>query len=115
MRRVPKGAAPERRGAAVTRSPRRRLRESLAQAEPEAGPAQLEQLLEQRVSFASTCCLPGAAPLLCAAKVPHIPPFLRSSLPRGQTAPGLPLRSSLLPQVSSELGEVCNKESCLLG
>ncbi|KAF4802754.1 Vitamin D-binding protein [Turdus rufiventris] len=64
---------------------KKRLRESLAQAEPEAGPAQLEQLLEQRVSFASTCCLPGAAPLLCAAKV------------------------------SSELGEVCNKESCLLG
>ncbi|TRZ18677.1 hypothetical protein HGM15179_008430 [Zosterops borbonicus] len=64
---------------------KKRLRESLAQAEPEASPARLEQLLEQRVSFASTCCLPGAPPLLCAAKV------------------------------SSELAEVCKKESCLLG
>uniref|UniRef100_A0A8C3NVE8 Vitamin D-binding protein n=1 Tax=Cyanoderma ruficeps TaxID=181631 RepID=A0A8C3NVE8_9PASS len=64
---------------------KKRLRESLAQAEPEASPAQLEQLLEQRVSFASTCCLPEAPPLLCASKV------------------------------SSELGEVCKKESCLLG
>ncbi|KAM7052367.1 vitamin D-binding protein [Acridotheres tristis] len=64
---------------------KKRLRETLAQAEPEASPAQLEQLLEQRVSFASTCCLPEAPPLLCAAKV------------------------------SSDLGEVCNKESCLLG
>ncbi|NWX61220.1 VTDB protein, partial [Promerops cafer] len=45
------------------------LRESLAHAEPEASPAQLEQLLEQRVSFASTCCLPDAPPLLCASKV----------------------------------------------
>ncbi|NXU13666.1 VTDB protein, partial [Pardalotus punctatus] len=45
------------------------LRDSLAQAEPKASPAQLEQLLEQRVSFASTCCLPDAPPLLCASKV----------------------------------------------
>ncbi|XP_005044653.2 PREDICTED: vitamin D-binding protein [Ficedula albicollis] len=64
---------------------KKRLREILAQAEPEAGPEHLEQLLEQRVSFASTCCLPDAPPLLCAAKV------------------------------SSELGQVCNEESCLLG
>ncbi|NWV82719.1 VTDB protein, partial [Dasyornis broadbenti] len=45
------------------------LRESLTQAEPDASPAQLEQLLEQRASFASTCCLPDAPPLLCASKV----------------------------------------------
>ncbi|NXR87296.1 VTDB protein, partial [Hypocryptadius cinnamomeus] len=48
---------------------KKRLRESLAQAEPQPSPAQLEQLLEQRASFASTCCLPGAPPLLCASKV----------------------------------------------
>ncbi|NWH84056.1 VTDB protein, partial [Aegithalos caudatus] len=48
---------------------KKRLRESLTQAEPEASPAQLEQLLEQRASFASTCCLPDAPPLLCASKV----------------------------------------------
>ncbi|NWU20488.1 VTDB protein, partial [Dyaphorophyia castanea] len=48
---------------------KKRLRESLAQAEPEASPAQLERLLEQPVSFASTCCLPDAPPLLCASKV----------------------------------------------
>ncbi|NXW74410.1 VTDB protein, partial [Hirundo rustica] len=48
---------------------KKRLRESLAQAEPEASPAHLEQLLEQRASFASTCCLPDAPPLLCASKV----------------------------------------------
>ncbi|XP_039921342.1 vitamin D-binding protein [Hirundo rustica] len=64
---------------------KKRLRESLAQAEPEASPAHLEQLLEQRASFASTCCLPDAPPLLCASKV------------------------------SSELAEACKKESCLLG
>ncbi|NXH45605.1 VTDB protein, partial [Dicaeum eximium] len=52
---------------------KKRLRESLAQAEPGASPAQLEQLLEQRASFASTCCLPEAPPLLCAAKVPPGP------------------------------------------
>ncbi|NWZ70519.1 VTDB protein, partial [Acrocephalus arundinaceus] len=48
-----------------------RLRENLRQAEPEASPAQLEQLLEQQASFASTCCLPDAPPLLCASKVPR--------------------------------------------
>ncbi|NXR21963.1 VTDB protein, partial [Cinclus mexicanus] len=48
---------------------KKRLRETLEQAEPEASPAQLEQLLEQRVSFASTCCLPDSPPLLCASKV----------------------------------------------
>ncbi|NXO65443.1 VTDB protein, partial [Phainopepla nitens] len=48
---------------------KKRLRDSLAQAEPEASPAQLEQLLERRASFASTCCLPDAPPLLCASKV----------------------------------------------
>ncbi|XP_058694639.1 vitamin D-binding protein [Poecile atricapillus] len=63
---------------------KKRLRENLKQAEPQASPAQLEQLLEQRASFASTCCLPEAPPLLCASKV------------------------------SSELGEACDKESCLL-
>ncbi|XP_064272225.1 vitamin D-binding protein [Passer domesticus] len=64
---------------------KKRLRDSLAQAEPQPGPEQLEQLLEQRASFASACCLPGAPPLLCASKV------------------------------SSELGELCQKGSCLLG
>ncbi|XP_041252816.1 vitamin D-binding protein isoform X2 [Onychostruthus taczanowskii] len=64
---------------------KKRLRDSLAQAEPRPGPEQLEQLLEQRASFASTCCLPAAPPLLCASKV------------------------------SSELGELCQKGSCLLG
>ncbi|NXN84981.1 VTDB protein, partial [Bombycilla garrulus] len=48
---------------------KKRLREGLVQAEPEARPAQLEQLLERRVSFASACCLPDAPPLLCASKV----------------------------------------------
>ncbi|NWV60126.1 VTDB protein, partial [Malurus elegans] len=48
---------------------KKRLRESLRQAEPEVSPAALEQLLEQRVSFASSCCLPDAPPLLCASKV----------------------------------------------
>ncbi|NXU34812.1 VTDB protein, partial [Drymodes brunneopygia] len=61
-----------------------RLRESLAEAGPEASPAQLEQLLEQRASFASTCCLPDAPPLLCASKVPPRP-LLPAALPRGQT------------------------------
>ncbi|RLV96724.1 hypothetical protein DV515_00012529 [Chloebia gouldiae] len=64
---------------------KKRLRESLTRTQPQASPAQLEQLLEQRASFASTCCLPDAPPLLCASKV------------------------------SSELGEVCKEESCLLG
>lgn len=64
---------------------KKRLRESLAQAEPDAAPARLEQLLEQRVSFASTCCLPDAPPLLCASKV------------------------------STELREMCKSEPCLLG
>uniref|UniRef100_A0A8C9MLY1 Vitamin D-binding protein n=1 Tax=Serinus canaria TaxID=9135 RepID=A0A8C9MLY1_SERCA len=62
---------------------KKRLRDSLAQAEP--SPAQLEQLLEQRASFASSCCLPDSPPLLCASKV------------------------------SSELGELCQGDSCLLG
>ncbi|NWI87338.1 VTDB protein, partial [Pitta sordida] len=48
---------------------KKRLQESLTQTMPEASPALLEQLLEQRVSFASTCCPPGAPPLLCASKV----------------------------------------------
>ncbi|NXC10631.1 VTDB protein, partial [Orthonyx spaldingii] len=48
---------------------KKRLRESLMQAEPKAVPGHLEQLLEQRVSFASTCCLPDAPPLLCSCKV----------------------------------------------
>ncbi|NXE36382.1 VTDB protein, partial [Ptilorrhoa leucosticta] len=48
---------------------KKRLRESLTQAKPEASPAKLERLLEQRASFASTCCLPDAPPLLCASKV----------------------------------------------
>ncbi|KAJ7411911.1 Vitamin D-binding protein [Pitangus sulphuratus] len=64
---------------------KKRLRESLTQAFPEASTELLEQLLEQRVSFASTCCSSDAPPLLCASKV------------------------------SSELGEVCKQESCLLG
>ncbi|XP_030128011.4 vitamin D-binding protein [Taeniopygia guttata] len=64
---------------------KKRLRESLTRAQPGASPAQLEQLLEQRTSFASTCCLPDSPPLLCASKV------------------------------SSELGELCKEESCLLG
>ncbi|NXP16658.1 VTDB protein, partial [Scytalopus superciliaris] len=48
---------------------KKRLQESLAQTVPEASPALLEQLVEQRASFASTCCTPAAPPLLCAAKV----------------------------------------------
>ncbi|NXA11738.1 VTDB protein, partial [Sapayoa aenigma] len=48
---------------------KKRLRESLTQTVPEASPALLEQLLEQQVSFASTCCPPDAPPLLCASKV----------------------------------------------
>ncbi|XP_017923370.1 vitamin D-binding protein [Manacus vitellinus] len=64
---------------------KKRLRESLTQTFPEASAELLEQMLEQRVSFASTCCTPDAPPLLCASKV------------------------------SSELGEVCKQESCLLG
>ncbi|NWU15681.1 VTDB protein, partial [Cephalopterus ornatus] len=48
---------------------KKRLRESLAQTLPEASAELLEQLLEQRVSFASTCCTPDAPPLLCASKV----------------------------------------------
>ncbi|NWR52502.1 VTDB protein, partial [Regulus satrapa] len=52
-----------------TKLPFLELREQLAQAEPEASPAQLEQLLEQRASFASTCCFPAAPPLLCDSKV----------------------------------------------
>ncbi|NXC32567.1 VTDB protein, partial [Campylorhamphus procurvoides] len=48
---------------------KKRLRESLTQTVPEASPALLEQLLEQRASFASTCCTPAAPPLLCASKV----------------------------------------------
>ncbi|NWT15444.1 VTDB protein, partial [Vireo altiloquus] len=61
---------------------KKRLRGSLAQTEPEASPAKLERLLEQRVSFASTCCLPDAPPLLCASKVG---PPLCPALLRGQT------------------------------
>lgn len=41
------------------------------------------------------------------------PPAPRASL-GPDPSPGLPLGSSLLPQVSSELAEAC-KESCLLG
>ncbi|NXF02305.1 VTDB protein, partial [Smithornis capensis] len=48
---------------------KKRLQEGLTQTVPEASPALLEQLLEQRVSFASTCCPPDAPPLLCASKV----------------------------------------------
>ncbi|NXT11274.1 VTDB protein, partial [Prunella fulvescens] len=48
---------------------KKRLRQSLAQTEPEPSPEQLERLLEQRASFASSCCLPDAPPLLCGAKV----------------------------------------------
>ncbi|NXM23642.1 VTDB protein, partial [Oxyruncus cristatus] len=48
---------------------KKRLRDSLAQMFPEASAALLEQLLEQRASFASTCCSPDAPPLLCASKV----------------------------------------------
>ncbi|NXY23885.1 VTDB protein, partial [Atrichornis clamosus] len=48
---------------------KKRLRESLTQTVPEASPVLLEQLLEQRASFASTCCTPDAPPLLCASKV----------------------------------------------
>ncbi|NWR87736.1 VTDB protein, partial [Furnarius figulus] len=48
---------------------KKRLKESLTQTVPEASPALLEQLLEQRASFASTCCTPDAPPLLCASKV----------------------------------------------
>ncbi|NWW77862.1 VTDB protein, partial [Climacteris rufus] len=74
------------------------LRESLAQAEPKASPAQLEQLLEQRASFASSCCPPSAAPLLCAAQVgPGPAPLLSPS------------------QVSPELAAACSQEPCLLG
>ncbi|KAL9851496.1 vitamin D-binding protein isoform 2-T2 [Geothlypis trichas] len=64
---------------------KKKLRDSLAQREPEPIPAPLEQLLEQRASFASSCCLPDAPPLLCASKV------------------------------TSELGELCQGDSCLLG
>ncbi|KAF2983286.1 hypothetical protein EK904_013524 [Melospiza melodia maxima] len=45
---------------------KKRLRDSLAQSEPSSAP--LEQLLEQRASFASSCCLPDAPLLLCASK-----------------------------------------------
>ncbi|XP_058660014.1 vitamin D-binding protein [Ammospiza nelsoni] len=62
---------------------KKRLRDSLAQSEPSSAP--LEQLLEQRASFASSCCLPDAPLLLCASKV------------------------------TSELGELCQGDSCLLG
>ncbi|NXG25890.1 VTDB protein, partial [Grallaria varia] len=48
---------------------KKRLRQSLAVSAPKASPAQLDQLLEQRASFASTCCTPEAPPLLCASKV----------------------------------------------
>ncbi|XP_071411542.1 vitamin D-binding protein [Pithys albifrons albifrons] len=58
------------------------LQKRLAQTVPEDRPALLEHVLEQRASFASTCCTPGAPPLLCAAKV------------------------------NSELGEVCQQEPC---
>ncbi|XP_074677571.1 vitamin D-binding protein [Strix aluco] len=63
---------------------KKRLRESLTQMMPEAGPELLGQLVEQRADFASTCCSHNSPPLYCASKV------------------------------SSMLGEACNGGSCLL-
>ncbi|XP_068021804.1 vitamin D-binding protein [Melanerpes formicivorus] len=64
---------------------KKRLQESLAQAEPKASAEQLGQLVEQQADFASTCCPHNSPPLYCSSKV------------------------------SSELGELCAGGSCLLG
>ncbi|XP_014793830.1 PREDICTED: vitamin D-binding protein [Calidris pugnax] len=64
---------------------RKELQESLAKQMPEATPVLLERLAERRVQFASTCCAPSIAPLYCIDKV------------------------------GSELGDVCDGGSCLLG
>ncbi|NXM67355.1 VTDB protein, partial [Serilophus lunatus] len=53
---------------------KKRLQDSLTQTMPKASPALLEQLLEQHISFASTCCPSDAPPLLCASQVqPWLP------------------------------------------
>ncbi|NXX93443.1 VTDB protein, partial [Centropus bengalensis] len=56
---------------------KKRLRESLVQTMPEASPELLEQLVEQRADFASSCCSPNSPPLYCASKVtPRTTPTL---------------------------------------
>ncbi|KAM6269860.1 vitamin D-binding protein [Porphyrio hochstetteri] len=64
---------------------KKRLRESLMRAMPDASPELLGQLVGQRADFASTCCGPNSPPLYCTS------------------------------QVISELGEACDSGSCLLG
>ncbi|NXL52887.1 VTDB protein, partial [Podilymbus podiceps] len=46
-----------------------RLRESMLWMVPDTSPEQLGQLVEQRASFASTCCPATSPPLYCASKV----------------------------------------------
>ncbi|NXT24717.1 VTDB protein, partial [Syrrhaptes paradoxus] len=48
---------------------KKRLRESLTAAMPDASPKQLERLVEHRADFASTCCPATSPPLHCAEKV----------------------------------------------
>ncbi|NWI70293.1 VTDB protein, partial [Todus mexicanus] len=48
---------------------KKKLRESLTQAMPEASAELLERLVEQRADFASTCCPPNSPPLYCSSKV----------------------------------------------
>ncbi|NXC22355.1 VTDB protein, partial [Corythaeola cristata] len=47
----------------------KRLRESLRQTMPAAGPELLATLLEQRAAFASACCPPNTPPLYCTSQV----------------------------------------------
>ncbi|NXD85372.1 VTDB protein, partial [Halcyon senegalensis] len=53
---------------------KKRLREGLTQAMPEAGTELLGRLVEQRANFASTCCPPNSPPLYCSSKVRPRPP-----------------------------------------
>lgn len=80
---------------------------------PDASSELLGQLVEQRAEFASTCCPPNSPPLYCASKVkPWTPP----DTPPHAVLAASPCGSFQPPvlQVTAELGEACDGDTCLL-
>ncbi|CAM2112614.1 unnamed protein product [Caretta caretta] len=63
---------------------KQRLKESFSKTMPDATPASLAELVEQRANFASTCCIMNAPPLYCGVKI------------------------------NTEVGHTCDHDSCML-
>uniref|UniRef100_A0A8C3XVY8 Vitamin D-binding protein n=1 Tax=Chelydra serpentina TaxID=8475 RepID=A0A8C3XVY8_CHESE len=63
---------------------KQRLKESFSKTMPDATPASLTELVEQRANFASTCCIMNAPPMYCGVKI------------------------------NTEVGHTCDHDSCML-